>query len=80
MILRLAEAVEALRRDATPETGPVDPAEEALAKVEKAMQAAVAGLKRLQTMELTDEAQVRLLLAVQGCADQLDLVHLSTGM
>ncbi|MGO9894293.1 MAG: hypothetical protein ACLPX8_08795 [Bryobacteraceae bacterium] len=77
---KLAEAVEALRRDSTPEAGPSDLAEESLARAEKAMKAAVTELQRLQTMTLDDARRLRLLIAVASCRDQLDLIHLSARM
>jgi hypothetical protein len=45
---KLAEAVEALRRDCMSETAPADPAEQAFARAEKAMQSAIAEFQRLQ--------------------------------
>ena len=75
---RLAEAVEALCRDSVPETNPADPAEQSLAKAEKAMKSVVTELQLLQTMKLDDAKRLKLLIAVESCRDQLDLIHLST--
>jgi len=74
---KLAEAVEALRRDSTPETAAADPAEQAFAKAEKAMQSAVAEFQRLEAMKLDDEGRLKLLIALESCRNQLDLIHMS---
>jgi hypothetical protein len=75
---RLAAAVEALCRDATPATDSVDPAEQAFAKAAKAMQSAVAEFHRLQAMNLDDNGRLKLLTAVESYKNQLDLIRLST--
>ena len=75
---KLAEAVEALRRDSIPETNPVDAAEQAFAKAEKAMKSAVTEFQRLQAMELDLEGRSKLLSALESCRSQLDMIHMST--
>ena len=75
---KLAEAVEALRRDSTPETNPADPAEQAFAKAEKAMESAVTEFHRLQAMKLDDSGRMKLRSALESCRNQLDLIHMST--
>ena len=75
---KLAEAVVALRRDCIPETGPVDPAQQAFAKAEKAMQSAVTEFQRLQAMKLDDEGRMKLLIALESGRSQLDLIQTST--
>jgi len=57
---KLAEAVEALRRDSTPEADPVDPAELAFAKAGKAMKSALPEFQRLHAMELDREERSKL--------------------
>jgi hypothetical protein len=47
---KLAEAVEALRRDSIPEANPVDAAEQAFAKAGKAMKSALTEFQRVQVM------------------------------
>jgi hypothetical protein len=74
---KLAEAVEALRRDCTPETAPVDPAEQAFAKAGKAMQTAIAEFQRLQAMNLDIHGKSSLLAALENGCRQLDLIHMS---
>jgi hypothetical protein len=75
---KLAEAVEALRRDATPEAAPADPAEQAFAKAEKAMKSAVAEFQRLEAMKLDDEGRLKLVIALEDGRNQLDLIRMST--
>ena len=75
---KLAEAVESLRRDCTPDTDPVDPAEQAFSKAGKAIKSAVAEFQRLQAMKLDGEGRSKLLIALESCRDQLDLIHMST--
>ena len=77
---KLAEAVIALRRDCILETDPVDPAEQAFAKAEKAVNCAVAEFQRLQAMNLDDERRLKLVIALESCRNQLDLIHTSTGL
>ena len=75
---KLAEAVIALRRDCIPETGPVDPAEQAFAKAEKAMKSAIAEFQRLQAMNLDIERKSSLLAALEKGRNELDLIHMTT--
>jgi hypothetical protein len=75
---KLAEAVEALRREYTPETDPADPAEEAFAKAGKAIKSAVVEFRRLQAMKLNAEGRSKLLIALDSCRDQMNLLRLST--
>ena len=77
---KLAEAVEALRRDSAPQADPVDPVTHAFAKAEKAVKSAIAEFQRLQAMELDDEARLKLVIALEYCRDQVDLIHLSTNL
>ena len=74
---KLADAVETLRRDSIPEADPADPAEQAFAKAEKAMQSAVTEFQRLEAMQLDDEGRLKLALALESCRNRLDLIHLS---
>ena len=75
---KLAEAVEALRRDSTPETVPADPAEQAFAKAEKAAKSAIAEFQRLQAMKLDDDGRLKLVIALESWRNQLDLIHMAT--
>ena len=75
---KLAEAVEALCRDSIPEADPVDAAEQAFAKAEKAVKSAVTEFERLQAMELDLEGQSKLLSAIERCRNRLDMIHMST--
>src|SRR5208337_1115848 len=75
---KLAEAVEALRRDCAPETDPADPAERAFAKAGKAMKSAVTEFQRLQAMKLDDFGRMKLLSALLSSRNQLDQIHMST--
>jgi hypothetical protein len=77
---KLAAAVIALRRDSIPETDPVDPVEQAFAKAEKAVKSAVAEFQRLQAMQLDDGGRLKLVIALESCRNQLDLIHISTGL
>ena len=74
---RLAEAVEALRRDWIREGDPVDPVKEAFAKAGKAMKSAVAEFQRLQAMKLDDEGRLQLTMALESGRSQLDLLQAS---
>ncbi|MGP8246240.1 MAG: hypothetical protein ACLQVN_17190 [Bryobacteraceae bacterium] len=73
---KLAEAVEALRRDSVEQEDPDNLARQALAKAERAMNSAVAEFHRLQAMELDDAVRMELLIAVEACRDQLELIRL----
>jgi len=75
---QLAEAVEALRRDSVQEADPGDLAEQSLDKADRAMKSAIAELHRLQAMTLDDARRLKLLIVVESCWDQLDLIRLST--
>jgi hypothetical protein len=77
---KLAEAVEALRRDSTPEAEAVDPADLAFAKAEKAMKSALAEFQRLHAMELDYEERSKLLTALESCRNRLGLIHMSAGL
>ena len=72
---KLAEAVEALRGDAIQETDPVDPAEQAFAKAERAMKSAVAEFQRLHAMQLDYEGRSKLLIALESGRNRLSLIH-----
>ena len=74
---KLAEAVDALRRDATPETEPLDPAEQAFAKAERAMKSAVVEFQRLHAMQLDHEGRSKLLIALESGQTRLSLIHMS---
>jgi hypothetical protein len=75
---KLAAAVEALRREATPVADPIDPAGESLAKAEKAVNSAVKEFQRLRTMKLDDEKRSILMIVIARCGDLFDLIHLAT--
>jgi hypothetical protein len=77
---KLAEAVEALRRDSVPETDPVESVAQVLARARKALQSAVAEFKRLQAMNLDDEGRLKLLAAVGGGRNQLDMIYEATNV
>ena len=77
---KLAEAVKALRPDPTAEAEPVDPAEQAFAKAEKAVKFAIAEFQRLQAMGLDDGGRSKLALVIESCRNQLDLIHMSNHM
>jgi len=75
---KLAEAVEALRRDCAPEAPPVDPVKQAFTKAAKAMQSAIAEFQRLQTMHLDPLGRTKLLGELQSGRRRLDLILMST--
>jgi len=77
---QLERAVEALRGEVTPETSPADPAGQAFAKAEKAVETALAEFSRLQAMNLDDEGRLRLLIAVEAARDSLDQIRQSTAL
>ena len=77
---QLAEAVEALRRDSVKEENPIDVADQSLDKADRAMKSAIAELHRLQAMTLDDARRLKLLIVVESCRDQLDIIRLSTGV
>ena len=72
---RLAEAVEALRRDSTPEVEPADPAEQAFAKAERAMKSALSEFQRLHAMNLGGDGRAKLLIALDSGRQRLDLIR-----
>jgi hypothetical protein len=72
---KLAAAVDALRRESTPEILPADPAEQAFAKAGRAMQSALAEVQRLQGMKLDREGRSKLLLTIETWRDQLDRIR-----
>jgi hypothetical protein len=72
---KLAEAVEALRRDCTQETEPADPAEQAFAKAERAMKSALAEFQRLQAMKLDGDARSKLRIALDSGRHRLELIR-----
>jgi hypothetical protein len=75
---KLAAAVEALRRDSTPEAEPVDPVEHAFGKAGKAVKSAIAEFQRLQGMNLDDERRLKLVIALENCRNQVELIRMST--
>ncbi|HEY2013026.1 MAG TPA: hypothetical protein VGH38_05960 [Bryobacteraceae bacterium] len=75
---KLAEAVEALRREHNPEPAPVDPIGQSFAKAEKSLQAALAEFRRLQEMNLDEEGRLKLLIAVESGRDDLERIRAST--
>jgi hypothetical protein len=77
---QLAEAVSALRREAAPAPDPVDPAEQAFAKAEKSLEAAIAAFARLQEMNLDQEGRLRLVIAVEGGREHLDRIRTTTSL
>lgn len=77
---RLADAVEALRRDCVVETNPVDQAEQAFAKANKAVKSAVAEFARLEAMDLDAEGRLKLAIALENCRNELDRIYLATGV
>jgi len=77
---KLAEAVEALRRDSIPEADPVDPVQQAFAKAEKAVKSAIAEFQRLQAMKLDEDGRLKLVIALESCRNQVDLIHMSTDL
>jgi hypothetical protein len=72
--------VEALRRDSVKEENPIDVADQSLDKADRAMKSAIAELHRLQAMTLDDARRLKLLIVVESCRDQLDIIRLSTGV
>jgi hypothetical protein len=72
---KLAEAVEALRCDAIQETDPVDPAEQAFAKAERAMKSALAEFQRLHAMQLDYEGRSKLRIALESGRNRLGLIQ-----
>jgi hypothetical protein len=72
---KLAEAVETLRRDCTPEADPVDPAEQALAKALRAMNSAFVEFQRLHAMKLDGDGRTKLRLALESGRHRLDLIR-----
>jgi hypothetical protein len=77
---KLTEAVEALRRDSVAPADPVDPVEQAFAKAEKAVKSAIAEFQRLQAMKLDDDGRLKLVIALENCRNQVDLIHMSTSL
>ena len=77
---KLAAAVEALRRDSIPEKEPVDPVEHAFGKAGKAVKSAIAEFQRLQAMKLDDEGRLKLVIALESCRNQVDLIRMSTNL
>jgi len=77
---QLARAVEALCGDLTPNAPPADPAGQAFAKAEKAVETALAEFHRLQAMNLDDEGRLRLLIAVEAARDSLEQIRQSTAL
>jgi hypothetical protein len=75
---KLAEAVEALRRDCGAGTNPIDPAQQAFAKAAKAVESAVAEFQRLQAMNLDDEGRLKLLIALEDCRNRCHRLYTST--
>jgi hypothetical protein len=74
---KLAEAVEALRRDSLVEEDPDRLAGHALDKVDRALRSAIAELHRLQAMALDDDRRLQLAIVVESCRDELDIIRLS---
>ena len=77
---KLAQAVDAIRRESAPEPEPLDPAAQAFAKAEKSLQAAVAEFTRLQAMKLDGEGRLKLLVTVEAGRAQLDRICMSTAL
>ncbi|SPF56146.1 conserved hypothetical protein [Candidatus Sulfopaludibacter sp. SbA4] len=77
---KLTQAVEALHRDSIPPADPVDPVEQAFAKAEKAVKSAIAEFQRLQAMKLDDDGRLKLVIALESCRNQVDLIHMSTNL
>lgn len=77
---KLAQAVDAIRREAAPEPEPLDPAAQAFAKAEKSLHAALAEFTRLQAMNLDDEGRLKLVLAAEAGRKELDRICLSTAL
>jgi len=75
---KLTQAVEALCHDSIPEAGPVDPVQHAFDKAEKAVKSAIAEFQRLQAMKLDDDGRLKLVIALESCRNQVDLIHMST--
>jgi len=78
--VELAQAVEELRRESTPQAAPLDPCERALAKAEKSLRAALAEFDRLQSMSLDDDGRLRMVLAAESGRDHLDRIRMSTAL
>jgi hypothetical protein len=74
---RLAEAVQVLRRDSTPEVEPADPAEQAFAKAERAMKSALAEFQRLHAMNLGGDGRAKLLIALESGRHRLDVIRVA---
>ena len=75
---KLLEAVDALRSELAPALSPADPADQAFAKAEKSLHAALAEFHRLQGMNLDDDARLKLLIAVETGRDELERIRTST--
>jgi len=72
---QLAEAVKALRTDAAAEADSADPAEQAFAKAEKSVKAAIAEFQRLHAMPLDVDARNKLIVLVDNCRRQFSLLR-----
>jgi hypothetical protein len=77
---KIVETVNALRSEMTPETPPLDPADQAFAKAEKSLQTALAEFQRLQEMHLDEEGRLKLLIAVEAGRDGLERIRASTDL
>jgi hypothetical protein len=72
---QLAEAVQALRTDATAEADSPDSAEQAFAKAEKSVKVAIAEFQRLHAMPLDENARNKLIVLVDNCRRQFSLLR-----
>ena len=77
---RLAEAIDALRRDCIGETNPSDPVELAFAKAGKAAKSAVAEFARLEAMDLDGENRLKLAIALESWRNELERIYRATGV
>jgi hypothetical protein len=77
---RLAQAVEALRRECAPEPPPPDRAAQAFAKAEKSLETAVAEFNRLQSMDLDEDDRLRLLILLETAGETLKNIGSRTAL
>jgi hypothetical protein len=77
---RLAEAVQAFREEFASQAPEIPPADQAFAKAERSLKAALAEFQRLQAMPLDEDCRLKLVIAVETGRDELEKIRLSTDL
>jgi hypothetical protein len=75
---QLAQALQALHRENTPEPAPADSAAQSFAKAERLLEATLAEFERLQAMDLDEDGRLHLVIALEGGRDHLDRLRDAT--